>query len=142
MKLVKKQSDLVLILLICLSGFLAVAIGAFGAHGLKKIILPELMVIFETGNRYHFYHSLVALLTFTITLIAEQNQTSDKTKQYLNRASWLFLIGILIFSFSLYALAITGIKILGAITPFGGVSFLFGWLFLGMGMYYFFVPKK
>ncbi|TGL65596.1 DUF423 domain-containing protein [Leptospira jelokensis] len=142
MKLVKKQSDLVLILLICFSGFLAVAIGAFGAHGLKKIITPELMVVFETGNKYHFYHSIVSLLTFFILLVADSKEVSLKTQKFLRISSWMFLIGILIFSFSLYALAITGIKILGAITPFGGVSFLLGWLFLGLGMYYFLVPKK
>ncbi|MCW7460917.1 DUF423 domain-containing protein [Leptospira limi] len=142
MKLVKKQSDLVLILLICLSGFLAVAIGAFGAHGLKKIIPPDLMITFETGNKYHFYHSITALFVFLMLIFSEQNETSEKTKKYLRISIWMFLVGILIFSFSLYTLAITGLKILGAITPFGGVSFLAGWFYLGLGMYYFFVPKK
>ncbi|TGK53214.1 DUF423 domain-containing protein [Leptospira bouyouniensis] len=142
MKLVKKQSNLVLILLICFSGFLAVAIGAFGAHGLKKIISPELMVTFETGNRYHFYHTIVAILTFMIMLIAEMNEASTKSQKYFKISAWLFLAGIFVFSFSLYTLAITGIKILGAITPFGGVSFLLGWIFLSLGMYYFLVPKK
>lgn len=142
MKLVKKQSDLVLILLICLSGFLGVAIGAFGAHGLKKIIPPDLMITFETGNKYHFYHSITALFVFLMLIFTEQNETSEKTKKYLRISIWMFLVGILIFSFSLYTLAITGLKILGAITPFGGVSFLAGWYCLGLGMYYFFVPKK
>lgn len=142
MKLVKKQSDLVLILLICFSGFLAVAIGAFGAHGLKKIITPELMVIFETGNKYHFYHNIVSLITFFILLFAEINDGSPKSQTFLRISCWMFLIGILIFSFSLYALAVTGIRILGAITPFGGVSFLLGWSFLGIGLFYFLVPKK
>lgn len=142
MKLVKKQSKLVMILLICLSGFLAVAIGAFGAHGLKNVISPELLVVFETGNKYHFYHSLAALLTFILLVFTETNDSSSQTQKYLKISVWMFLIGILIFSFSLYTLAITGIKILGAITPFGGVSFLIGWLFLGLGMYHFFVPKK
>lgn len=142
MKLVKNQSNLVMILLICLSGFLAVAIGAFGAHGLKNVISPELLVVFETGNKYHFYHSLAALLTFILLVFTETNDSSSQTQKYLKISVWLFLIGILIFSFSLYMLAITGIKILGAITPFGGVSFLIGWLFLGLGMYHFFVPKK
>ncbi|MCW7465574.1 DUF423 domain-containing protein [Leptospira levettii] len=142
MKLVKKQSDLVLILLICLSGFLAVAIGAFGAHGLKKIIPPDLMITFETGNKYHFYHSITALIAFLMLILSEQNETSEKSNKYLRLSIWMFLTGILIFSFSLYFLAITGLKILGAITPFGGVSFLAGWLCLGLGMYYFLVPKK
>lgn len=142
MKLVKNQSNLVMILLICLSGFLAVAIGAFGAHGLKNVISSELLVVFETGSKYHFYHSLAALLTFILLVFTETNDSSSQTQKYLKISVWLFLIGILIFSFSLYMLAITGIKILGAITPFGGVSFLIGWLFLGLGMYHFFVPKK
>lgn len=142
MKLVKKQSDLVLILLICLSGFLAVAIGAFGAHGLKKIISPDLMITFETGNKYHFYHSITAIFAFLMLILSEENDTSERTKKYLRLSIWMFLVGILIFSFSLYFLAITGIKILGAITPFGGVSFLIAWFYLGLGMYYFFVPKK
>ncbi|MCW7496411.1 DUF423 domain-containing protein [Leptospira levettii] len=142
MKLVKKQSDLVLILLICLAGFLAVAIGAFGAHGLKKIISADLMITFETGNKYHFYHSITALFAFLMLILSEQNETSEKSNKYLRLSIWMFLTGILIFSFSLYFLAITGLKILGAITPFGGVSFLAGWLCLGLGMYYFLVPKK
>ncbi|EOQ95818.1 PF04241 family protein [Leptospira wolbachii serovar Codice str. CDC] len=142
MNLVKKQSSAVLILLICLSGFLAVAIGAFGAHGLKKIVSPELMVIFETGNRYHFYHTLSALAAFLLLQQSLVLESPNKSKTYLKVATWMFLLGILIFSFSLYALAITGIRILGAITPIGGVSFLIGWISLGVGSFYLFVPKK
>ncbi|MBM9591727.1 DUF423 domain-containing protein [Leptospira sp. 201903075] len=142
MNLVKKQSSAVLILLVCLSGFLAVAIGAFGAHGLKKIVSPELMVIFETGNRYHFYHTLAALVAFLFLQQSLSLESANKSKTYLKAAVWFFLLGILIFSFSLYVLAITGIRILGAITPIGGVSFLVGWISLGIGSYYFLVPKK
>ncbi|MCT8334320.1 DUF423 domain-containing protein [Leptospira sp. 85282-16] len=142
MNLVKKQSSAFLILLICLSGFLAVAIGAFGAHGLKKIITPDLMVIFETGNRYHFYHTFVSLFAFLLLQHSIESESTNKSKTYLKIANWSFLLGILIFSFSLYALAITGIKILGAITPIGGVSFLIGWICLGIGSFYLFVPKK
>lgn len=142
MNLVKKQSSAVLVLLICLSGFLAVAIGAFGAHGLKKFVSPELMVVFETGNRYHFYHTLAALISFLFLQQSLVLESPNKSKSYLKLATWMFLLGILIFSFSLYALAITGIRILGAITPIGGVSFLIGWISLGVGSYYFFVPKK
>lgn len=142
MNLVKKQSSAVLILLVCLSGFLAVAIGAFGAHGLKKFVSPELMVIFETGNRYHFYHTLAALVTFLFLQQSLLLESANKSQTYLKAAVWFFLLGNLIFSFSLYALAITGIRILGAITPIGGVSFLVGWISLGLGSYYFLVPKK
>ncbi|PJZ47011.1 DUF423 domain-containing protein [Leptospira brenneri] len=142
MNLVKKQSSAVLILLISLFGFLAVAIGAFGAHGLKKIIAPELMVIFETGNRYHFYHTLAALIAFILLQLSLQSDAPAKSKKFLNVATWMFLVGILIFSFSLYALTITGVKVLGAITPIGGVSFLIAWISLGIGSFYLFVPKK
>ncbi|TGL53212.1 DUF423 domain-containing protein [Leptospira meyeri] len=142
MNLVKKQSSAVLILLICLSGFLAVAIGAFGAHGLKKIVTPDLMVIYETGNRYHFYHTLASLVAFLLLQHSLVSESSNKSKTYLKLATWLFLLGILIFSFSLYTLAVTGIRVLGAITPIGGVSFLVAWISLGVGSYYLFVPKK
>lgn len=142
MNLVKKQSSAVLILLICLSGFLAVAIGAFGAHGLKKIVTPDLMIIYETGNRYHFYHTLASLVAFLLLQHSLLSESSNKSNTYLKIATWMFLIGILIFSFSLYALAITGNRVLGAITPLGGVSFLVGWISLGIGSYYLFVPKK
>ncbi|EMY63019.1 DUF423 domain-containing protein [Leptospira terpstrae] len=142
MNLVKKQSSAVLILLICLSGFLAVAIGAFGAHGLKKFVSSELMVIFETGNRYHFYHTLAALAAFLLLQQSLVLESANKSTRYFKLATWMFLFGILIFSFSLYALAVTGIRILGAITPIGGVCFLIGWISLGLGSFYFFVPKK
>lgn len=142
MNLVKKQSSAVLILLICLSGFLAVAIGAFGAHGLKKIVSPELMVIFETGNRYHFYHTLAALAAFLLLQQSLVLESTNKSTRYFKLATWMYLLGIFIFSFSLYALAVTGIRILGAITPIGGVCFLIGWISLGLGSFYFFVPKK
>lgn len=97
MNLVKKQSSAVLILLICLSGFLAVAIGAFGAHGTKKIVSPELMVIFETGNRYHFYHTLSALAAFLLLQQSLVLESPNKSKTYLKVATWMFLLGILIF---------------------------------------------
>lgn len=142
MNLVKKQSSAFLILLICISGFLAVAIGAFGAHGLKKIITPDLMVVFETGNRYHFYHTIASLFAFLLLQHSLGSESTNKSKTYLKIATWAFLLGILIFSFSLYALAITGIRILGAITPIGGVSFLVAWFCLGVGSFYLFVPKK
>ncbi|MGE8721028.1 DUF423 domain-containing protein [Leptospira terpstrae] len=142
MNLVKKQSSAVLILLICLSGFLAVAIGAFGAHGLKKFVSQELMVIFETGNRYHFYHTLAALAAFLLLQQSLVSESVNKSTRYFKLAIWMFLLGIFIFSFSLYALAVTGIRILGAITPIGGVCFLIGWISLGLGSFYFFVPKK
>ena len=100
-----------------LSGFLAVALGAFGAHALKPdLIEMGTLATWETGAQYHLVHSLAALLPWSL---------ADKA-----RASIAFLIGILIFSGSLYLLSITGLKWLGAVTPFGGVAFLCGWFFL------------
>lgn len=97
MNLVKKQSSAVLILLICLSGFLAVAIGAFGAHGLKKFVSSELMVIFETGNRYHFYHTLAALAAFLLLQQSLVLESANKSTRYFKLATWMFLFGILYF---------------------------------------------
>lgn len=122
MKLVNQQSSKLYLVMIGISGFLAVAVGAFGAHALKGIIPPERMVIFETGNKYHFYHTIMSLIAIYFSEF-----TDNRIWKW---ASGFFLIGIVFFSFSLYALAITGIKILGAITPFGGVCFLVGWAFI------------
>ncbi|PJZ41029.1 hypothetical protein CH370_12315 [Leptospira kmetyi] len=112
-----------ILILSSLSGFLGVALGAFGAHALKTVITPDLLAVYETGNRYHLIHSILPLI---LALTGFVNR---------NKAAWissiLFLAGILIFSGSLYVLAITGIRILGAITPIGGVSFLIAWTLLG-----------
>lgn len=106
-------------------GLLAVALGAFGAHALKGIVLPEQLVIFETGNRYQMYHAL-ALLVVGLGL----RQTSCAMFRY---SAWCFIGGIVLFSGSLYVLALTGFKSFGAITPVGGLLFLIGWGCLGMG---------
>jgi len=104
-----------------LSG-LAVAIGAFGAHGLKARLSADMLNTFEVGVRYHFYH---ALALFVVAWACTRWPSATTTA-----AGWLFVIGIIIFSGSLYVLAITGIRWLGAITPFGGLAFLAGWLCL------------
>lgn len=124
---------------ICFSGFLAVAIGAFGAHALKDKISPELLPVFETGNKYHFYHTLAALLALTLAMVKGESHSRQANLPIL-RSALLFLIGNLIFATSLYLLAITGIRWLGAITPIGGVSYLLGWISLGLGIYSFRVP--
>jgi uncharacterized membrane protein YgdD (TMEM256/DUF423 family) len=108
-------------------GFLAVGIGAFGAHGLKTILHDETVKIFETGNKYHFYHTLVLLWIGTMLTRKEISKPQEK---FLNLAGIFFAFGIVIFSGSLYALSTTGIRILGAITPIGGFSFLVGWTIL------------
>ncbi len=107
------------------NGFLAVAFGAFGAHGLQARLSVELMATFQTAVQYHFYHALALL---GVALLSLQFPTAA-----LPRASgYLFLAGIVLFSGSLYVLALTGIRWLGAITPIGGLAFLAGWLCLGV----------
>ena len=101
---------------------LAVGIGAFGAHGLQPTLeANSRMDTFETAVKYHFYHAL-GLLIFAIW------KQLQPTVKHLNLSYLLLTIGILIFSGSLYVLSITGITWLGAITPFGGVAFIAGWL--------------
>ncbi|MBM9499563.1 DUF423 domain-containing protein [Leptospira sp. 201903071] len=112
-----------ILILSSLSGFLGVALGAFGAHALKPFLSPEMLVIYETGNRYHLIHSIPPL----ILALSGYLQIS---KAALISAVF-FLGGILVFSGSLYILAITGIRILGAVTPIGGICFLLAWAFLG-----------
>lgn len=105
-----------------LLGFLSVALGAFGAHALKQIIDPPSLAIFETGVRYQFYH------VFAIALAGILYGSFPDKKILL--AGNLFLLGTCLFSGSLYILAISGIRWLGAITPLGGVSYMAGWLLL------------
>ncbi|NLR91351.1 DUF423 domain-containing protein [Flammeovirga agarivorans] len=105
---------------------LAVAIGAFGAHGLKGVLEANgRLETFETGVKYHFYHGLGLLLLGALADKIEQN--------WLKWAAVFMVIGILIFSGSLYILSITGINWLGAITPIGGVGFIAAWIALALG---------
>ena len=107
-------------LIAAILGFLAVAFGAFGAHGLRERLSPEMMAVFEIGVRYQMYH-VFALLTVAAA-IAHFGRA-----RMLLVAGWSFVAGILIFSGSLYALALTGTGMFGAITPIGGVGLLLGW---------------
>jgi uncharacterized membrane protein YgdD (TMEM256/DUF423 family) len=104
------------------SGFLAVALGAFGAHGLRERLTPEMLAVFEVGVRYHMYH---ALALAAVALGLERWQRGA-----LRAAGWCFVAGTLVFSGSLYLLTLTGMRWLGAITPFGGLAFLAGWALL------------
>lgn len=103
---------------------LAVGLGAFGAHGLKNRLDAYSMSVYERAVFYHFIHALGILL---VALLARTNFISPAGEQ---RVAWLLLIGIVVFSGSLYALAISGIRVLGAITPVGGLAFILGWLVL------------
>jgi len=105
-----------------LSAGLAVALGAFAAHGLRGRLSPEGLVTFETGARYHMYHALALLAVAWASARWPGGTTSA--------AGWLFVAGTVLFSGSLYLLAVTGVRALGAITPFGGLAFIAGWIAL------------
>lgn len=105
-----------------LSG-LSVALGAFAAHALKARLTPEMLANFETGARYQMYHALAIL---AVAWAASRWPTSSLPAI----AGWLFVAGIVLFSGSLYVMAIIGQRWLGAVTPFGGVAFLAGWVCL------------
>jgi uncharacterized membrane protein YgdD (TMEM256/DUF423 family) len=104
-------------------GGLSVGAGAFAAHALKEKLQARSLEIFETGARYQMYHAL-ALVLVAILIKISSEQFSHPA---LIAAGWSFIIGILIFSGSLYALSLTGIKVIGAITPLGGAAFIAGW---------------
>ncbi len=110
-----------------LMGGLGVAIGAFGAHGLRGRLSPDMLAIFETAVRYHMYHSLAILATAALMPRIDGRATVI--------AGWSFVAGIVIFSGSLYALALTGVTTLGAITPVGGMAFLIGWAALAVAAF-------
>jgi uncharacterized membrane protein YgdD (TMEM256/DUF423 family) len=97
---------------------LGVAAGAFGAHGLKERLTPDLLAVWETAVRYQIYHALGLLALAALW---------DRLSARASTAGWCFLLGTLVFSGSLYALSLTGIRKLGAITPIGGLLFLAGW---------------
>lgn len=107
-----------------ISGALGVMLGAFGAHGLKDKLSEEMLKVWQTGVEYHFYHTFALL---TVGLLALKFQSG-----LLTSSGWSFLVGILIFSGSLYALSLSGVKILGAITPIGGLAFIVGWILLAV----------
>jgi uncharacterized membrane protein YgdD (TMEM256/DUF423 family) len=104
------------------AAFIAVALGAFGAHSLKTKLSADMLNIFEIGVRYQMYHAL--------GLIAVAWATTRWPEANLNAAGWAFIVGIIVFSGSLYLLSATDIRWLGAITPIGGLAFLIGWAIL------------
>ena len=111
---------MILVALGALSAFLAVALGAFGAHALRDRLAPDLLAIFETGARYHLVHAVAIV----VVGFAEARLPAVRV------SGFLFLLGTLLFSGSLYALALTGVRGWGAVTPLGGLLFLVGWAWL------------
>lgn len=109
-----------------LSAFLAVAAGAFGAHALRARLTPELLAAFETGARYQMYHALA--------LLAVAWAATRWPGLPVRAAGWLFIFGTVLFSGSLYLLALTGARWLGAVTPLGGLLFLGGWIAFAAGI--------
>jgi uncharacterized membrane protein YgdD (TMEM256/DUF423 family) len=111
----------VLVLLGAINGFLAVAIGAFGAHALRDHFAVGMLEVYKTGVQYHMVHALALLL---IGVLGELRRDT----KLLEVAGWFFVVGIPLFCGSLYGLAITDVRIFGAITPLGGLCFLTGWV--------------
>jgi uncharacterized membrane protein YgdD (TMEM256/DUF423 family) len=118
--------DRLFFLLGATSAFIAVAAGAFGAHGLRDRLEPASLAMFETAARYQMYHALA--------LLAVAWAVTRWPGLWSVRAGWLFVIGTVIFSGSLYALSLSGLRWLGAITPLGGLAFLAGWLCLALAV--------
>jgi uncharacterized membrane protein YgdD (TMEM256/DUF423 family) len=110
------------------NAFLAVALGAFGAHVLKERLSSEMLAVFQTGVQYQMYHALALILVAILSKQLPNNLT-------LGWSGWLLFVGIVLFSGSLYALSLSGVKILGAITPLGGLAFLLGWFMLFWGAF-------
>jgi uncharacterized membrane protein YgdD (TMEM256/DUF423 family) len=108
-----------------LAALAAVALGAFGAHGLRARLGADMMSVYETAVQYHFYHALGLLL---IGLAA----THFGPTALLRWSGLAMILGLVLFSGSLYALSVTGVRWLGAITPFGGTAFMLGWLLLAL----------
>ena len=105
-----------------ISGCLVVILGAFGAHGLKNVFDEYEKSIYEKAVLYHMFHTMAILVVCLIEKIQPEIQ--------LSVAGWVFILGIILFSGSLYTLSVTGIKLLGMITPIGGVLFIIGWVIL------------
>ena len=105
----------------------AVALGAFGAHGLKSQIAPDLLAVYRTAVEYHFYHALGLL---AVGLVAQRLPASG----WLRASGWLMLAGIVIFSGSLYLLALTGVRAFGAVTPIGGLAFMLAWVMFAVAV--------
>lgn len=116
------MTDRVWLLIGSIYGFVAVALGAFGAHALKERLSAEMLSVWRTAVEYQFYHALALLL---VGVLSRQMPSAT-----LNAAGLCFTVGVLLFSGSLYVLALSDVSVFGAITPFGGILFLAGWALL------------
>lgn len=105
------------------SGFLSVVCGAFGAHALSTRLDPKMLAVFQTGAQYQMYHALALVLLGACSLASV-----ELVGTALTVSGWAFVFGSVVFSGSLYALALSGVRWLGAITPIGGLAFMVGWL--------------
>jgi uncharacterized membrane protein YgdD (TMEM256/DUF423 family) len=115
------------VILGALSAFIGVAAGAFGAHGLKRVLGSDMLSVFDVGVRYQLVHALA--------LVAVAWVQSRWPSTLITASGWLFVIGTILFSGSLYALSVSGMRGLGLITPFGGVAFLVGWACMAWGVW-------
>src|SRR5215216_3249983 len=111
-----RRMDRTFLLVGALAGFIGVGFGAFGAHALRSRLSQDMLAVFETGVRYQMYHA------FAVLIVALATARLDGW--LIRAAGWSFTTGIVLFSGSLYALALTGVTMLGAITPLGGLAFL------------------
>ncbi len=115
----------IFVLLGSLSAFLGVALGAFGAHGLKNRVTPDMLAVWQTGVQYHLVHALGLLLIGILCHLLPETSL-------VRSAGWFLLSGTVLFSGSLYVMVLSDIRALGMITPLGGVAFLVGWLMLAV----------
>lgn len=111
-------------------GLLGVAAGAFGAHAIREAVTPERLAVWETAARYHLYHALALL---AVGLLLSVRGGDGPGSNFIALAGWAFAAGIVVFAGSLYLLALTDVRWLGAITPIGGVALIVGWALLGWG---------
>jgi len=116
------------LLLGAINTFICVALGAFGAHGLKHILTDEMLTIFHVGVQYHFYHALGLLFVGLLLLHYAKSRL-------IELAGWFMLLGIILFSVSLYAMSLTEIRGIGMITPFGGMSYMISWIVLSVAIW-------
>ena len=106
-----------------------VAIGAWGAHGLRTVVAPDMLATFETAVRYQMYHSIATLIAGVVI-----EKSSSENVKWIVIAGWCFIIGILLFSGSLYLLVLLNQRWFGVITPVGGISFIAGWIALAISL--------